>query len=1425
MRGTWNRCVGAVAACLIAAAVFAVPAAFAVVPPDGSEPLRQKELFHPDLHYINVFVPIAGLEVDLSRRLGSDLGSLGVDPGNAYFDRRTGRWGTLILTRPLVPGTGVGNDLQWSDLGRQQPRGAEALERAAWQAFRTWLIDNAAALRIDPEQLGEPSVTAIGERLIHINVGRAVDGIPVRHTFVTAAINSGNLVLTGQRNWGEVSLDTTPRVAADGAEEILRGYLDGLAAAGLREPARLEIVPVSDQDDESRLVIGQGVNHRLVWVLQPILDDHRGSWEALVDAHSGEVLSFQDMNDYLSRRVEGGIYPVSNDGMGDEGTEQPDYPMPFADILLDGNPVGFTTTGGNLPLGTDAGTISTTLSGQFVRMADVCGAVNESAAAGDLDLLEGPGTNCEVPPGHSAGDTHASRTGFYELNRLKEQALGYLPTEPWLNEQLTANMNINLVCNAFWSNTNFTVNFYREGASPTPPFECRNTGEIAAVFDHEWGHGMDRRTGVMAISRPGEGIADVYAQNRLNTSCIGRGFWLANTSPTSPNCAGYGDPCLECDGVREVDYAKRQSGLPHTVAWIDANCPAGTGTPCGGATHCEGSVVSETSWDLVHRDLMGFEGSDFNLDLNTALELGTRLAFNGSFNVVDWYQCVSDGTGGCNADSGYLGWLTVDDDDGDLTNGTPHMSALFAAFDRHQIACNAPVVQNSGCAGAPTDAPTNLATTAFDEGMELTWDAVPDAVEYQIFRTEGVNGCDFGKALVGTTTGTSFTETGLRNGFEVLYSVMAVGTTDACTGPMSACHAVIPVAGPSGTLTGTVTNSVTTAPIQGVAIQAVGPVTLGGMTLADGTYTISAPVGTYDITASMDGFFPQTVNGVVVTEGGTATNNFALVPLPQTIEVTPASFTFEVFEAQSDSDTLNVGNIGNVDLTWNIGETTTDCATQADVGWLAADPASGVTPPFSSLEVTVSVDSTGLTPGVHEASFCVNSDDPETPVVEVPVTLTVVAAPAIQVAPEEIVVSVEAGDTEVQTLTVSNLGSIDLDWTIVQEALRRGLNAPLGGYRPVTDGAPRSGLVLAPADGAADTALDPELVAAAEAGIELSEPLPPDRRPRARGTSPNDVLQDGALIVPNTTLNFIVALDPETGDVVDPALIDISAFSGARREALLHPDGERVLLTAQTGDVVHAFSVEDGSYLGVFAPAGGADTSILNNVRGMAFHPVTGNLLVTSADDPAADRIVEFDLEGNFVGVFIDGAANGLTSPWDLLVRESDILVTNFLSPAGVQRYDFDGNFLDIFADLTGAPAQMAFAANGNILVSSLSDGLYELDPDGNLVANYKGTVTSQAGVYELPNLNFLVTGSVGGQGIQELDRNNQHVGTKMDGTSYFINFAKSLDCTIPSWLTVMPTSGTTTPGGSTDVTVTIDTELLGLGEHEASICFESNDP
>jgi subtilisin family serine protease len=86
--------------------------------------------------------------------------------------------------------------------------------------------------------------------------------------------------------------------------------------------------------------------------------------------------------------------------------------------------------------------------------------------------------------------------------------------------------------------------------------------------------------------------------------------------------------------------------------------------------------------------------------------------------------------------------------------------------------------------------------------------------------------------------------------------------------------------GPVGTLTGTVTDAATGSPIEGAAVHAVGPSDRTSFTGADGSYSITLPVGTYDVTASHFGYLSETASGVTVTEGATTTQDFALTPAP-----------------------------------------------------------------------------------------------------------------------------------------------------------------------------------------------------------------------------------------------------------------------------------------------------------------------------------------------------------------------------------------------------------------------------------------------------------------------------------------------------------------------------------------------------------------
>ena len=674
------------------------------------------------------------------------------------------------MARPLIPGKGVGNGLSWAGLGRGKPSNGAALGSATADALRNYLHANAGELRLDMKEVAGSRVSVLQDGdLVQLYSPRVFSGIPVRGSYLTAVVNKGHLVLMGTTNWGDIDVSTTPDGSEDDARAVVEAYADPYTVVDAWRKSELVLVPLASGNGPGQIAFSLGYTYRLAWSVYPAFADSQGRWEALVDAHSGEVLSFQDTNRYQSptpRRVQGGVYPVTNDGVSPDGVEQAGWPMPFDIVSTVGGPVT-TDSGGNLPTPV-SGNITSNLSGQYVRMNDHCGTIS-LASASDIDFGTSGGTDCVTPGFGGAGNTHASRTGYFELNRIAEMGLGQLPGNTWLQQQLTANMNINNTCNAFWNGS--TVHFYRSGGG------CNNTGEIAGIFDHEWGHGLDDNDANPSISSPsGEGIADFYMALRLNDSCIGRNF-------RGSDCFGNGDPCLNCTGVRDIDYANRLSGQPHDYTWSNANC--------GGSVHCIGGVYAEAMWDLWKRDLTA---APFNMSDDTAHEVVTRLTFQGGGNVGTWFS-GGPPSGGCGASSGYMQFLAADDDNGNLNDGTPHMSAIFAAFDRLEIACPTPTVQNSGCAGIPTAAPT-VTVSAVDRGASLSWNSIAGATKYQVFRTDGVFGCSFGKVKVGETAGTSFSDTGLQNGREYSYIVIPIGGSDTCMGPASSCASVTPAVGP-----------------------------------------------------------------------------------------------------------------------------------------------------------------------------------------------------------------------------------------------------------------------------------------------------------------------------------------------------------------------------------------------------------------------------------------------------------------------------------------------------------------------------------------------------------------------------------------------------------------------------------------------------
>jgi predicted extracellular nuclease/subtilisin-like proprotein convertase family protein len=258
------------------------------------------------------------------------------------------------------------------------------------------------------------------------------------------------------------------------------------------------------------------------------------------------------------------------------------------------------------------------------------------------------------------------------------------------------------------------------------------------------------------------------------------------------------------------------------------------------------------------------------------------------------------------------------------------------------------------------------------------------------------------------------------------------------------------------------------------------------------------------------------------------------------------------------------------------------------------------------------------------------------------------------------------------------------------------------------------------------------------------------------------------LLIPDWTADRVMAFDPVTGNLVNADFIPTDAVNLASpKNAILSAAGNTILVSDQIRDVVQEFSLA-GTFIRTFAPAGGPNPAILDNILGITLRP-NGNLLVTVTGGANTDSVAEFDTNGNYIGNFIAQTSGGVDGPFDILYRTTTT-GTDYLVPAinsdAVHRYSDTGSFLNIFAPVNSFPEQISLGrVPGNVLVANFSGtqtGILEYTEDGTFVGRYTGA-TGNRGVYELPNGNFLTTT---GTSVVEVNRSNQIVSTKATGVN-----------------------------------------------------------
>ncbi|HEX6865023.1 MAG TPA: hypothetical protein VF414_19485, partial [Thermoanaerobaculia bacterium] len=410
----------------------------------------------------------------------------GVRTGWHAFRGNHGEWKAQIDKRhgriDFAEGAGVafvpgrGNSLREEDIATHL-RGRKKADLSTVESIaRSFLLANAhllgvnpKSLKLDPNRSGSPA-----DHLWNVDYNVELDGMAIENARVVFRVNNGNLIQFGSEYLPEPNAKAPKaQLSREQALALLADYVGGMRAGDtFVDGGSLRLLPIaiSDSRFNDGFERGKGRGLATAWQFVFRREGEGATWRARIDAVSGKVLELRDVNEYA--QVTGGVKFL--------GVPQ-NRPMPFANISSG----GFTNSAGVYTWGGTA--VTSSLAGQYVRVVDNCGSISQSSnASGDILFGGTSGTDCSTPGSGGAGNTFSARGQFYHVNRAKEIARGWI-TRTWLTSQLTANVNINLTCNAFWNGS--TINFYRSGGG------CGNTGEIEGVSLHEYGHGLDSNDG------------------------------------------------------------------------------------------------------------------------------------------------------------------------------------------------------------------------------------------------------------------------------------------------------------------------------------------------------------------------------------------------------------------------------------------------------------------------------------------------------------------------------------------------------------------------------------------------------------------------------------------------------------------------------------------------------------------------------------------------------------------------------------------------------------------------------------------------------------------------------------------------------------------------------------------------------------------
>ncbi|MBM3987145.1 MAG: hypothetical protein FJ294_04195 [Planctomycetes bacterium] len=444
-----------------------------------------------------------------------------------------------------------------------------------------------------------------------------VGGVPVVGGFVNVLFNARGDLLSIQTR-------ALPGIAG---LDVTPTYTADEAALRAVEQFQLDEGVVGSVSEEPELVIAQiedaetrrGVLAYKVRVLYLPADMEPLGTVYYLDARSGEVARRDEAIHYLD--VGGRVFTMASPGSRPDNAANPEtqQPMKYARVQSSAGTV-YTNANGDFNYIGAAAPLSCTFSyvGTYNNVANSAGAAYSLVTT----VPVGTGANIVLNPASGALETGQANI-FQSINVQRDWIRSVNPLDGKADFVHTANANIASTCNAFFNGS--SINFYQAGGS------CVNTA-FSTVVSHEDGHWLNVLYGTgNGSDGTGEGTADIWAMYTWDTPLVGEGFFTTG-------------------GVIRTGLNTRQ--------FCGDCCPG-----CHGGVHADGEPLMGAVWK-VRRNLKTTNGVAVGGSIANALFLG----YMNSYNQTQIKSVIE------------TQWLTLDDTDGNINNGTPHFNDIDSAF-------------------------------------------------------------------------------------------------------------------------------------------------------------------------------------------------------------------------------------------------------------------------------------------------------------------------------------------------------------------------------------------------------------------------------------------------------------------------------------------------------------------------------------------------------------------------------------------------------------------------------------------------------------------------------------------------------------------------------------------------------------------------